>query len=1788
MDTEKRFSTSGKLVLIVSLFAVLFFISLSSVNATVIYANTTTDLKFQVEQVLDPGYSANNTIYLANGTYSQWQRHFNIQLNKSVTFIGSGNTKIQGNRNDWLFNVQSGYTVSFINIIFINGNGTNFNFGGAINNQGGTLTVENCKFYNNGGREGGAIRSDSSATVNIINSEFINNTGLRGGAIYSNGALNITSSNFINNSATNSGGVIYLSANKVLTIHSSNFTNNSASATGGAIYTQNSVGSSVSGSFFIGNNNSAIASSGDDGFSVSGSTFINNTYGIKATNVSNMVINYNRFVNNSLYSLDAVGSNYVDVNLNWWGQNNISGLYSGVTIGNYYVMRNYLNGVNGSIYNVTQSYPYYTTAILSYNFTLNDSNVSNDPLLLPYFVANVTFSHPNGTEEQGYYGDAKISNVSFNVILTHLNYTAYIKSSVDNEDLIYFLNAYSEFNLTVNKTANINGLNTKNGTVLNNQTFNYTINVTNNGFVGAYDLNITDLLNYSHLELLEAIATSGTYNNLTGVWELNLTAGESALLTLVVRANSSGFVINNANVTTLDNNTGDNSSQANITILPAVNLNITKRVNASQVMFNGEVLKYIITVTNNGLDNATGVNLTDILPNNLIYLNYSSTPGTSYDNNTGVWIINNITNGYTVVLNITVKVNGSNITINNTVSLTTIDQINTGDNSSFIEFTSFENVNLTITKTANVTGDVINGLTINYTIIVNNTGTDDAVGVYVNETLPSQLIYQSHTESPQSTFDPVTGIWHIDEIPIGQFASLIITVLVNGTGTITNNVTLNTSQNNSGNNYSEVSINVSPSANISISKTANITTLLNGQYVNYIINVTNHGNNATDINITDILNSKLIFDQTNGTYTNDSQVISWTIINLAPGESYIISLIVKAIGTGYIENNVTVNNTNISNIGDNISNIETINVLPAVNLTITKTVNASQVIFNGEVLKYIITVTNNGPDNATGVNLTDILPNNLIYLNYSSTPGTSYDNNTGVWIINNITNGYTVVLNITVKVNGSNITINNTVSLTTIDQINTGDNSSFIEITSFENVNLTITKTANVTGDVINGLTINYTIIVNNTGTDDAVGVYVNETLPSQLIYQSHTESPQSTFDPVTGIWHIDEIPIGQFASLIITVLVNGTGTITNNVTLNTSQNNSGNNYSEVSINVLPSANISISKTANITTLLNGKYVNYTINVTNHGNNATDINITDTLDSKLIFDQTNGTYTNNSQAISWTITNLAPGESYIISLIVKAIGTGYIENNVTINNTNISNIGDNISNIETINVLPAINLTVVKTVNATSALNGDLLTYIITVTNNGPDNATNVAVSEVLDSRLVLVSNITSAGSYDGSVWSVGTINVGQSVTLTLVVRINGTGVTGNNVTVSTPDQNNAGNNTTGSNSTTVLPSVNLSVVKAVNATSALNGGLLTYTIIVTNNGPDNATNVAVSEVLDSRLVLVSNITSAGSYDGSVWNIGTITVGQSVTLTLVVRINGTGVIGNNVTVSTPDQNNAGNNTTNSNNTTALSSVDLELKKTANVTKTFVGRFVKYTLVVVNHGPDVAHNVAVYDRLESKLSFVYATSSNYDPVTGIWFVGDLSMGASATLVIVAKVISPGRIINVANVSSDDNIRNSSYVSNATNRTVIINASKVPTPLDINTTTIVVVDNKTDKVGVPLNLTATLTDDKGKPIAGMPIKFYINGKYIGTSYTNVKGLAFITYIPVSSGKFTITAEFQGRTGFKHCKVIGLLIVKGKDNNNDNDGKAGMKHTGIPVVLLIILLILLIFASRIRKSN
>ena len=114
-------------------------------------------------------------------------------------------------------------------------------------------------------------------------------------------------------------------------------------------------------------------------------------------------------------------------------------------------------------------------------------------------------------------------------------------------------------------------------------------------------------------------------------------------------------------------------------------------------------------------------------------------------------------------------------------------------------------------------------------------------------------------------------------------------------------------------------------------------------------------------------------------------------------------------------------------------------ILPVADLAIVKEVSNKTPNF-GDIITWTLKVTNNGPNDATGVYVTDSLPAGLIYLDSDG----NYDVNTHTWTIGDLAVGNTVVLNIRTIVNISNTTILNvaTVNSTTYDpnETNNKDN----------------------------------------------------------------------------------------------------------------------------------------------------------------------------------------------------------------------------------------------------------------------------------------------------------------------------------------------------------------------------------------------------------------------------------------------------------------------------------------------------------------------------------------------------------------------------------------------------------------------------------------------------------------------------------------------------------------------------------------------------------------------------
>lgn len=82
-------------------------------------------------------------------------------------------------------------------------------------------------------------------------------------------------------------------------------------------------------------------------------------------------------------------------------------------------------------------------------------------------------------------------------------------------------------------------------------------------------------------------------------------------------------------------------------------------------------------------------------------------------------------------------------------------------------------------------------------------------------------------------------------------------------------------------------------------------------------------------------------------------------------------------------------------------------------------------------------------------------------------------------------------------------------------------------------------------------------------------------------------------------------------------------------------------------------------------------------------------------------------------------------------------------------------------------------------------------------------------------------------------------------------------------------------------------PKIDLQLTKAVNPNVVTPGAVLTYTLTLSNDGVDTATNIEVKDVLPARLSYQSD-SGAGSYNATtgIWTVGTVGAGKSTSLTI--------------------------------------------------------------------------------------------------------------------------------------------------------------------------------------------------------------------------------------------------------------------------------------------------------------
>ncbi len=340
---------------------------------------------------------------------------------------------------------------------------------------------------------------------------------------------------------------------------------------------------------------------------------------------------------------------------------------------------------------------------------------------------------------------------------------------------------------------------------------------------------------------------------------------------------------------------------------------------------------------------------------------------------------------------------------------------------------------------------------------------------------------------------------------------------------------------------------------------------------------------------------------------------------------------------------------------------------------------------------------------------------------------------------------------------------------------------------------LAVTITDGLT-NVAPGATLVYSLTLTNNTAVDATNATATASVPDAL---SFTSSPNGgVFANKTVTFSNLSVPANtsilvQYNAAVINPLPAGTPktfTTTATVSVDPAQgvdpNLADNSANDTDTLILSPDPVICTLTDGLACTFANGLQTYTAEACNIGNiGVTGVVVTNTIPvgTTFVSADNGGTFANG--VVTWPPYSIAGGVHTFRSVTVKVnsplpAGVTQLIDTATITDDGLNGTDANPGNntiTDTDCILPSSFLVIIKVVDLTNPNIGDTINYTITVTNNGPDTASNVTVTDSLPAGLTLITATQTAGNYDttNGLWTVGSLINGTVATLKLSATVN-------------------------------------------------------------------------------------------------------------------------------------------------------------------------------------------------------------------------------------------------------------------------------------------------------------------------------------------------------------------------------------------------------------------------------
>ncbi|MBN2776583.1 MAG: DUF11 domain-containing protein, partial [Bacteroidales bacterium] len=608
------------------------------------------------------------------------------------------------------------------------------------------------------------------------------------------------------------------------------------------------------------------------------------------------------------------------------------------------------------------------------------------------------------------------------------------------------------------------------------------------------------------------------------------------------------------------------------------------------------------------------------------------------------------------------------------------------------------------------------------------------------------------------------------------------------------------------------------------------------------------------------------------------------------------------------------------------------------------------------------------------------------------------------------------------------------------------------------------------------GTQIYYFLMVENFGPDNSLQSTIEDIIPAEILNPEYSLNFGNSWFAWGGTRYLGEFlyPGVNYVMIRGDVDPAATGTLVNTGTIYsvlTTDPDLSNNESTVVTNILSSADLELSKRALTSPVVIGGQIVYEIVVTNLGPSvATDVIITDNIDPTIISSVEYSVNGGGTWLSPWTgslnVGDMNDGDIFTLLIRGTVIDMSPAPNVDPIPNTASVTSSDPdpdpTNNEETINtpLNDDADVSILKSGPAT-VVAGTQIQYSITATNNSNTfDALNVHIHDVINSAIILNAEYSDDAGATWLPWT-GDYTIGDMAPLAnFEILIRGTVIashTGNVINTATVETNTPDSDLTNNTSTviTVVEVVaDLNIVKiqidpsilplteaqifgnpndiVINPVEITAGDDIYYVLFYWNDGPSDATNVIIDDILPGFVIDWEGSrcqANYGSWTGT-GNLGTIIAGGRCVLVIRGSVvpEATGNLVNTAYIHSDDVTDPDPSNDESTFVTPIQAqADLSINKTVNNSTPYVGDDVTFTITLTNNGPSEATNVEVVDQLPTGYTYVShtVTTGTFDSGTGLWEVGTVTFPGNEVLTITATVNVPGgNYLNVSTITDMD--------------------------------------------------------------------------------------------------------------------------------------------------------------------